>query len=121
MAYVRTYHTSGKLVVPDTVAGFARNYRARTREIEKTKQPRRRIVLKIVRSITLMHAKDFLGDVRFRQLLREVGISIRSPRLRWHRLIAENAYKLLPRTEWLPDDDAALLRMATKGIERMEK
>lgn len=113
MAYVRTYGPWLNLSAPDTVAGFRQRYEAQTKEISETTQARRRIVLKIIRSVTFMHAKDYLGEVRFHQLLREVGLSRRSPRLRWHRLVAENAYKLLLRTEWLPDDDAVLLRLAT--------
>ena len=112
MVYVRTYLRSTKLLVPDTVAGFGKRYRAQSKEIQETEQRKRRIVLKIVRSVTLIHAEEFLGEVRFRQLLREIDLSRRSPWLRWHRLIAENAYKLWNRTDWLPDDDAVLLRLA---------
>src|SRR5258708_2527141 len=102
MVYVRTYAMGRKLSVPDTVAGFGRRFRSQTKEISETKQRKRRIVLKIVRSVTLVHAEEFLGEVRFRQLLRELGLSRRSPWLRWHRLLAENAFKLVHVTDWLP-------------------
>ena len=118
MIYVRTYSRfRHKLMAPDTVSDYARRFRSLTKEIEKTKQPRRRMRLKIVRSLTLMDALRFLGEVRFRELLRKIGLSRRSPRLRWHRLVAESAGKLL-NDEGLPDDDAKLLRLAIRIKEK---
>ena len=110
--YVRTHaRILVKVTAPDTVAGFRRVFQAHTKEINRTTFKKRRVVLRIVRSCIFMHAQRYLGEVRFQQLLREVGLSKRSPRLRWHRIIAENAEALLLRSDSLPDDDAALAKL----------
>jgi hypothetical protein len=120
MVYIKRHPKVGEALTtpPKTVAGFARRYRAETRELSRLKDTKPRAVLKIVRSWTFMQA-EALGDARFRQLCRELGFSMRSPTLSWHRLLARNAGNLLHIADWLPDDDAALAHLAKLDVDRL--
>jgi hypothetical protein len=118
MTYVPTHPKPFKSLTtfPTTVAGFNRRICALTKEIDHHSDGKRRAVLKVVRSITFIQAEEALGEVRFRQLCREIGLSMRSPKLTWHRLIAEHAGYLLRIADVLPDDDAALARLAKSNV-----
>lgn len=107
--------------LPTSVAGFRRRFEAETKEIDRTESRKRRVVLKVFRSWTLMAAKDRLGDVRFRQLLRELRISERSPKLAWHRLIAVNRDKLWRISEWAPVDDRRLAELARLNTDQIRR
>ena len=108
-----------RTVLPKTTAGYVRRYRAETKEIGRLRGTMARVVLKVVRSWTFMQAEVQLGDVRFRQLCREVGLVPRSPTLSWHRLIARHVDKLLGCAYWLPDNDAALAAATKLNADRL--
>ena len=65
-----------------------------------------------------MHA-EAVDRVKFRQLCRE--LSIRAPTLGWHRLVAENAGKLLSVVKSLPSDDGALALVAKLDADRLHR
>ena len=96
--------------IPKTVTGFYRRFEADTKLIAKHKNHRAQLVL--IRSWTLLKAER-LGDARFVELLRKLGLSKRSPILSHHRLLAENAERLLPYAgNRLPTDIKTLCRLA---------
>jgi hypothetical protein len=103
---------------PKTFAGFGRRFVADTKAIGRLDETDRIVFLKIVRSWTLMHA-EAVDRVKFRQLCRE--LSIRSPTLSWHRLVAENAGKLLSILESLPNDDGALALLAKVDADQLHR
>jgi hypothetical protein len=108
-------------VLPKTVRGYVRRYRAETQELNALTPSKRRTVLKIVRSYTFIHAEEALGEVRFRQLCRELGFSMRSPKLAWHKLIAGSAGNLLHIVGWISDDDAVLAQLAKLDLDRLHE
>ena len=62
--------------IPNTVTGFYRRYEADTKLIAKHKNHSPQLFLR--RSWTLLQAER-LGDARFVELLRKLGLSKRSP------------------------------------------
>jgi hypothetical protein len=120
MAYIARHPKHGQTLttLPKTVAGYLRRYQAETKELGRLQHTKPRVVLKVIRSWTLIQA-EALGAARFRQLCRELGLSMRSPTLSWHRLLARNAGKLLSYADWLPDDDAALAQLAKLDADRL--
>jgi hypothetical protein len=70
----------------------------------------------IITSFTLMQA-IILGEIRFEEVLRKVGLSKRSPTFRRHKAIAENAGRLLSIAHMLPDDAAVLSQVAQLNEE----
>jgi hypothetical protein len=118
--YVRTHQTLYMALppLPKTVEGHVRRYKALSSELDRVPNPKRQATLKIVRSWTLIQAEQ-LGAARFRQLCRQLGFTMRSPQLGWHRLLAQNAVKLLKIVEWLPTTDQALRQLARLDSEQL--
>ena len=119
MIYIPRHPKPGQPLTtfPTTVTGFVRRYRAETKELGRLKgNTKPRAVLKIVRSITFNHARQ-LGKARFDELCRELNFSRQSPRVSWHKAIAENAQKLFRYASWLPDGDGELHLLAALDKE----
>jgi C4-dicarboxylate-specific signal transduction histidine kinase len=101
---------------PTTAVGFRRRFEADTKMLGRLEETHRLVFLKIVRSWTFMQAET-LGEAKFRQLRRE--LSMRASKLSWHKLIAENAGKLLSVVKSLPNDDEALALLANLDEDRL--
>ena len=102
---------SKKPTIPKTVTDFHRRFESDTKLIAKHKNHRAQLIL--IRSWTLLKAERRLGDVRFVELLRKLGLSKRSPKFLQYRLLAENAERLLPYAgNRLPTDIKTLCRLA---------
>ena len=101
---------------PKTLVGFQRRFNADTAMLGKLEETHRKVLLKLRTSCTLMEAERF-GELRFLRLCR--ALRIPKSKLRWHRLIAENAGKLLYVVRSIPNDDKALEVLATLEQERL--
>jgi hypothetical protein len=95
--------------LPKSVPGFLRRYEADTKLIAVHKNHSAQLILR--RSWTLLQAKE-LGEVRFSELLRTLGLPKRSPSFRQHLLLAENAGRLLGYVDRLPGDMKTLCQLA---------
>jgi hypothetical protein len=96
-------------IIPKTVTGFHRRFKADTKRIAIHENYRGPLFL--IRSWTLLQAKG-LGEARLVELLRKLGLSKRSPSFLQHRLLAENTVRLLPYAARLPHDIRILCRLA---------